>query len=199
VAQKHEVIYPSFKEYGIIASYKDYKTSEGSVRSGGYGGYYLDEIHLVFGDGEEKTYPPGLKMRAYYTEDGLLLESYGYWIDDFVDQKLGIVALNLEFLYLTDYGVSNEILIEDPTPETQRTSFEKEVEMMVGENEPEETPPKTENPPETTETPQSTEQKSETPTTTQPNEKDKTNMLYYIVPLLIVMIIAVFIVLRERR
>jgi hypothetical protein len=201
VAQKHEVIYPSFEEYGIIASYKDYKTSEGSIHSGGWGGYYLDEIHLVFGDGEEKTYPPGLKMRAYYTEDGLLLESYGYWIDDFVDQKLGIVVLNLEFLYLTDYGVSNEILIDEPTPESQRTSFEKEVEMMVGKNEPEETPSKTETPPETqiTETPK---QKSETPlpTTTQSQEDTENNtILYYIVPLLIVMIIAVFIVLRESR
>ncbi|RLF32853.1 MAG: hypothetical protein DRN08_06165 [Thermoplasmata archaeon] len=197
VAQKHEVIYPSFEEYGIIASYKDYKTSEGSVRSGGYGGYYLDEIHLVFGDGEEKTCPPGLKMRAYYTEDGLLLESYGYWIDDFVDQKLGIVVLNLEFLYLTDYGVSNDILIEEPTLENQRTSFKKEVEMMVGKNEPEETPSKTENPPETTETPQ---EKSETQLpTTQPNNTEETNILYYIAPLLVVAFIAVFLVLKEKR
>ena len=204
VAQKHEAIYPSFEEYGIIPSCKDYKTSEGSIRSGGYGGYYLDEIHLIFGDGVEKTYPPGLNTMIFYNEDGLLLESREFYMDDFIDQKLGIVVLQLNSLFLTNYGVSDDILIEDPTPETQRTSFEKEVEMMVGKNEPEETPPKTENPPETqiTETPQKSELKSETPApTTKQSQEDTENntTLYYVAPLLIVMIIAVFIVLREKR
>ena len=58
------------------------------------------------------------------------------------------------------------------------------------------TPSEDENP---TETPQ---EKSETPlpTTTQPQESTEDNtMLYYVVPILIVMIIAVFLVLKEKR
>jgi len=203
VSQTHEVIYPSFEEYGIIASYKDYKTSEG-VHSGGWGGYYLDEMGIVFGDGERKTYPPGLNTMIFYNEDGLLLESREFYMDDFIDQKLGIVVLQLNSLILTDYGVSDDILIEEPKPEYQRTSFKEEVEMMVGKNEPEETPQ------EKSETPQKTEQKSETPLPTTKQSQDDTEdntMLYYIVPLLIdyivplliVMIIAVFIVFKEKR
>jgi len=197
--ENYTAIYPSFEEYGIITSYKDYKTPEGTIRSGGYGGYYLDEIVIGFSNWEEKTYDPGLDTDIYYTEDGLFIETLGsYWIDDFID-RLGIVVLQTgNPLFLTDYGVSEEILIEEPTPESQRTSFEKEVEMMVGENESEETPPKTENPPETT---GSSQEKSETPapTTTQPNDAEKNNTLFYVTPLLVLAFIAVFLVLKEKR
>ena len=204
IEKDYTAIYPAFKDYGIVTSYKDYKTPEGTIRSGGYGGYYLDEIviGISMGGGKvcEKTYDPGLNTSIYYTEDGLFIETLGsYWIDDFVDQKLGIVVLQTgNPLFLTDYGVSNDTLIEEPKPEYQRTSFKEEVEMMVGKNEPEETPPKTENPPETTEPP---EQKSETPTptTAQPNNTEETNILYYIAPLLVVAFIAVFLVLKEKR
>jgi len=203
IEKDYTAIYPAFKDYGIVTSYKDYKTPEGTIRSGGYGGYYLDEIviGISMGGGKvcEKTYDPGLNTSIYYTEDGLFIETLGsYWIDDFID-RLGIVVLQPgNNLFLTDYCVSDDILIEDPKPEYQRTSFEKEVEMMVGKNEPEETPPKTENPPETTEPP---EQKSETPTptTAQPNNTEETNILYYIAPLLVVAFIAVFLVLKEKR
>jgi len=98
--------------YGIVTSYKDYRTPEGTIRSGGYGGYYLDEIviGISMGGGKtcEKTYDPGLNTSIYYTEDGLFIETLGsYWIDDFVDQKLGIVVLQTgNPLFLTDYGVS---------------------------------------------------------------------------------------------
>jgi hypothetical protein len=211
IEKDYTVIYPSFKEYGIVTSYKDYKTPEGTIRSGGYGGYYLDEIviGISMGGGKvcEKTYDPGLNTSIYYTEDGLFIETLGsYWIDDFVDQKLGIVVLQPgNNLFLTDYGVSDDILIEEPTPENQRTSFEKEIEQMLGRSpkdsegtvttETPSTPPETQ----TTEPP---EQKSEipAPTTTQPQEDTENNTtLYYVAPLLIVMIIAVFIVLREKR
>jgi len=198
VSQKHEVIYPSFEEYGIVASYKDYKTS-GGIHSGGWGGYYLDEVGIVFGDGERKAYPPGLNTMIFYNEDGLLLESREFYMDDFIDQKLGIVVLQLNSLTLTNCGVKNKTMIGEPTPENQRTSFEKEVEMMVGKNEPEETPSKTENPPETTESPQ---EKSETPlpTTRQSQEGTENNTtLYYVAPLLVVAFIAVFLVLKEKR
>jgi len=191
----YTVKYPVFEEYDIMTSYKDYKTPEGTIRSEEPGGYYLSEIEVGFDTGEEVELKPGLDMTAFYIDNGLLLEIFGDYIDDFLDQKIGIVLLQTEFLILTNYGVSEEILIEEPTPESQRTSFEKEVEMMVGKNEPEETPQKTE----TTQPPQ---EKSETPapTTKQPQESTEDNtMLYYIVPLLIVMIIAVFIVLREKR
>jgi len=206
VEKDYTAIYPAFKDYGIVTSYKDYKTSEGSVHSGGYGGYYLDEIviGLSMGGGKvcEKTYDPGLDTSIYYTEDGLFIESLGsYWIDDFID-RLGIVVLQTgNPLFLTDYGVSNDILIEEPTPESQRTSFEKEVEMMVGKNEPEETLQKPSETPQKTQTTEPPKQKSETqlPTTTQSNEKDKTNMLYYVAPLLVVAFIAVFLVLKEKR
>ncbi len=197
VFETHEVIYPSFEEYGIIPSYKDYKTSEGSIHSGGYGGYYLDEIDIEFSDGVRKICPPGLHTRIWYTEDGLLLESADGWIDDFLDQKLGIVLLDLGFLYLTDCGIKNRTMIEPPTPETQRTSFKKEVEMMVGsaeENVSTETPSETQ----ITETPQKSEQKSETPLPTKQSQKE-TNILYYIVPILIVVLIAVFLVMKEKR
>ena len=195
--EDHDAIYPSFEEYGIIPSYKDYKTSEGSIHSGGYGGYYLDEIDIEFSDGVRKICPPGLHIMIFYDEDGLLLESADGWIDDFLDQKLGIVLLDLGFLYLTDCGIKNRTMIEPPTPETQRTSFKKEVEMMVGsaeENVSTETPSETQ----ITETPQKSEQKSETPLPTEQSQ-EKMEILYYIVPILIVVIIAVFLVVKERR
>jgi len=66
--------------------------------------------------------------------------------------------------------------------------------MMVGKNEPEETPQETQ----ITETPQ---EKSETPSpaTAQPNNTEETNILYYVAPLLVVAFIAVFLVLKEKR
>ena len=109
-------------------------------------------------------------------------------------------------MILTNYGVSNEILIEEPTPESQRTSFEKEIEQMLGrspkDSEDTVTTETPSTPPETTETPQSTEQKSETPlpTTTQSQDDTEDNTtLYYVAPLFIVMIITVFLVLKEKR
>ena len=113
-------------------------------------------------------------------------------MDDFIN-RLGIVVLETgNPMILTDYGVSDKILIEPPTPETQRTSFKKEVETMVGETEetPLETPPETQ----ITETPQ----KSGTPLPTEQSQ-EKTNILYYIVPILIVVLIAVFLVVKEKR
>ncbi|MCD6128082.1 MAG: hypothetical protein J7J21_06930, partial [Methanomicrobia archaeon] len=107
------------------------------------------------------------------------------------------VLLDLGFLYLTDCGVSDKILIEEPAPETQRTSFKKEVEMMVGsaeENVSTETPSETQ----ITETPQKSEQKSETPLPTEQSQ-EKMEILYYIAPILTVVLIAVFLVVKEKR
>jgi len=185
--------YPLFKDYGIVPSYNAYETNEGSITIKS-GGYYLGEEGGYFSD-------------FFYTDEGLLLEVLSFYMDDFVDQKVGIVVLKGGCpLTLTDYGVSDDILIEEPTPESQRTSFEKEIEQMLGrspkDSEDTVTTETPSTPPETTETPQSTEQKSETqlPTTTQSQEDTENyTMLYYIVPLLIVMIIAVFIVFKEKR
>jgi len=171
-------IYPLFKDYGIVPSYNAYETNEGSITIKS-GGYYLGEEGGYFSD-------------FFYTDEGLLLEVLSFYMDDFVDQKVGIIALKGGCpLTLTDYGVSNDILIEEPTPEYQRTSFEKEIEMILGKNEPEETPQ------EKSETPQKTE--TQLPTTTQPNDAEKNNTLFYVAPLFIVMIIAVFLVLKEKR
>jgi len=182
--------YPLFKDYGIVPSHNAYETDEGSITIKS-GGYYL---------GEEGGYISDF----FYTDEGLLLEVLRCYIDDFIDQKVGIVVLKGGCpLTLTNYGVSNDILIEDPTLESQRTSFEKEVEMMVGKNKSEETPPKTENPPETqiTESPQKTEEKSEIPSSTkpQPNEKDRESVLFYLASIVAIILVAVFIVLREKR
>jgi len=206
--EDYTVKYPVFEEYDIMTSYKDYKTPEGTIRSEEPGGYYLSEIEVGFDTGEEVELKSGLNMTAFYMDNGLLLEIFGDYIDDFLDQKIGIVLLQTDFLILTNYGVSDDILIDEPTPETQRTSFEKEIEQMLGrspkDSEGTVTTEVPSNPPETqiTESPQPPQEKSETPTptTTQSQEDTENNtMLYYVAPLLIVMIVAVFVVLREKR
>jgi len=194
IRKENTFIYPLFEDYGIMPSYNVQITEEGTVKMES-GSYYLSTFSTTTSEGEMVEMEPGLFVECYYTDDGMLFEDNDlYYMDDFIDQKVGIVVLQLGGpLVLTNYGVSNDILIEEPTPESQRTSFEKEVEMMVGKNEPEETPQETQ----ITETPQKSE--TPTPTTTQPNEKDKTNMLYYVVPILAVAVIAIFIVLKEKR
>jgi len=172
--------YPLFKDYGIVPSYNAYETNEGSITIKS-GGYYL---------GEEGGYISDF----FYTDEGLLLEVLRCHIDDFIDQRVGIVVLKGGCpLTLTDYGVSDDILIEEPTPENQRTSFLEEVRILEGKS--------SEDVPQETQAPETSE-KSETPlpTTTQ-SQKDTENntTLYYVAPLLIVMIIAVFIVLKEKR
>ena len=172
--------YPLFKDYGIVSSYNAYETNEGSITIKS-GGYYL---------GEEGGYISDF----FYTDEGLLLEVLRCHIDDFIDQRVGIVVLKGGCpLTLTDYGVSDDILIEEPTPENQRTSFLEEVRILEGKS--------SEDVPQETQAPETSE-KSETPlpTTTQ-SQKDTENntTLYYVAPLLIVMIIAVFIVLKEKR
>jgi hypothetical protein len=115
-------------------------------------------------------------------------------MDDFIDQKVGIVVLQLGGpLVLTDYGVSDDILIEDPTPESQRTSFLEEVRILEGKS--------SEDVPQETKAPEPPQEKSETPapTTTQPNNTEETNILYYIAPILVLAFIAVFLVLKEKR
>ena len=186
--------YPKFKDYGIVSSYNAYETEEGiKIESGGY---YLGGEEIDTSEGKKIELEPGLFIDYYYTDEGLLFEDNNLYMDDFIN-RLGIVVLETgNPMILTDYGVSDKILIEPPTPETQRTSFKKEVETMVGETEetPLETPPETQ----ITETPQKSEQKSETPLPTKQSQKE-TNILYYIVPILIVVLIAVFLVMKEKR
>jgi len=206
-------IYPIFTDYGISTSYKAYETEEKTIRTE-KGGYCL--FPPSFNNIKAES---GLITRYYYTDEGLFFENtLPYYIDDFIDQKLGIIVLELdEALILTDYGVKDKILIEDPKPEYQKPSFEDEVkrieqlieqyaeynpqwaEFLQGSETPSETPI-TETP-EKTETPQKSELKSETqlPTTTQPNNTEKNNTLFYVAPLLVVAFIAVFLVLKEKR
>lgn len=202
IRKKNTFIYPLFEDYGIMSSYNVQITEEGTV-SGRSGSYYLSTFSTTTSEGEIVEMEPGLFVECYYTDDGMLFEDNDlYYMDDFIGQKLGIIVLQLGGpLVLTDYGVKDEIVIEDPTPETQRTSFEEEVEMMVGKNGSEETPQ------EKSETPQKTEQKSELKSTSEklsetpatPRSDKDNEMLYYIVPLLVVMLIAVFLVLKEKR
>jgi len=190
------MIYPAFEDYGIITSYKAYKTEEGTIRQE-LGGYYLDEVEIWF-EGETIKMKPGILSEYYYANGGLFFENaFVNYIDDFIDQKLGITLLQMEHLILTDYGMKNEIIIEDPKPEYQ-TFISDELEKVEELREQYYSYSET---PQETETPQSTQEKSETPvpTTTQSNGKDKTNMLYYVVSILTVAIIAIFIVLKEKR
>jgi len=186
--------YPLFEDYGIMPSYNVQLTEEGTV-SGKSGSYYIGSHTFGTSEGEKIEGEPGMINEYYYTDEGILLEADRDYMDDFVDQKLGIVVLQLSWsLILTDYGVKDEIVIEDPKPENQRTSFLEEVRILEGKS--------SEDVPQETKAPEPPQEKSETPspTTTQPQEDTENNtMLYYVVPLLLVMIVAVFIVLREKR
>ena len=207
--------YLRFEDYGIESVYRAYKTEEGTVREE-IGGYYLKGSSGITLDTRETI---ELVLIEYnYTDEGLFFETMpSFYIDDFLDQKLGITLLQMNSLMITDYDTSDKIIIEGPIPEYQKPSFEDEVkrieqlieqyaeynpqwvEFLQGTEIPSETPI-TETP-EKTESPQKSEEKSETqlPTTTQSNNTEKTNMLYYVAPLFIVMIIAVFIVFKEKR
>ena len=199
ILEKRTSDYFKFDEHDILTSYNAYETEEGIVKIED-GGYYLDGMIIGTAEGEEIGLEPGLFMECYYTSEGLLFEDSDlYYMDDFIDHKLGIVVLQLGGpLILTDYGVSENILLDEPTLESQRISFEKEIEMMSPENT-EETPA-TESPPES---PQASEtsppsKPSQPPETSPPPGKDN-DMIYYVVPLIAIAFIAVFIVMREKR
>lgn len=193
-------IYPKFEEYGIAPSYKAHETEEGTIRIEP-GGYYLGGFEVSSNTEEEGTKMSGIITRYYYTDEGLFFEHIlPYYIDDFLDQKLGITVLKVSDPFtLVDSGVTDEILIEDPTPENQISLLE-EVKKHLKESENSSETPITESP-QKTESPQSTQEKSETPlaTTRQSNDTEKTNTLYYVAPLLVVAVIAVFLVLKEKR
>ena len=184
-------LYPRFKDFGIIYSYKSHITEEGTIITEP-GGYYLRGFRIAKDTEKEGKELPGVFTRYYYTDEGIFFENIlPYYMDDFLDQKLGITILSMSSpLILTDYGVKNEILIEDPESENQ-TSFLEDVIMYLERSE---TPPETQ----ITEIPQKSELKSGTPLPTKQTQKE-TNILYYIVPILIVVIIAVFLVVKEGR
>ena len=188
-------LYPKFETYNINRLYKAYETEEGTIRIEP-GGYYLGGFEVTPGTEEEGVEMHGVLIRYYYTDEGLFFEHIlPYYIDDFIDQKLGITILRLSSPFvLADYGISDKIVIEDPKPENQ-TSLSEDVKKHMQEPE---TPSET---PEKTETSIKTEQKSEkpSPTTTQSNDAEKNNTLFYIAPLLVVAVIAVFLVLKEKR
>jgi len=185
-------IYPLFEDYGIAPSYKAHETEEGTIKIEP-GGYHLGSPSFEL----DVKSTPGILARYYYTDEGLFFENIlPYYIDDFLDQKLGITVLKVSSpLILTDYGVKDEIIIEDPRPKNQ-TSFSEDVKKHLQEPEnPSETPLPT-----TTQSPQPAQGKSETPTTAQPQESTENNtMLYYVTPLLVLAFIAVFLVLKEKR
>ena len=184
-------LYPRFEDFGIIYSYKSHITEEGTIITEP-GGYYLRGFRIAKDTEKEGKELPGVFTRYYYTDEGIFFENIlPYYMDDFLDQKLGITILSMSSpLILIDYGVKNEILIEDPESENQ-TSFLEDVIMYLERSE---TPPETQ----ITEIPQKSELKSGTPLPTKQTQKE-TNILYYIVPILIVVIIAVFLVVKEGR
>jgi len=150
-----------------------------------YGVPPREEFYFLSPEGEQIS-KPGLETYYFYTDEGLLLETALY-IDDFLDQKLGIMIL-FGYPILTDYGVSDEILIEDPKPEYQKSTFDEEL-------------AKIEELKEQQKTPQKTEQKTETPLPTKPqsNDTEKKNTLIYLIPVLAVVIIVAFIMFKEKR
>jgi len=161
-------IYPMCKDYGIPPR---------------------EEFYMLNEEGEQ-TSEPGLETYYVYTDEGLFIETIRY-IDDFLDQKLGILILSGEMI-LTDYGVSDEILIEDPKPEYQKSTFDEELAKIEELKEQQKTKILET---QTTKSPQKTEQKTETPQST----KEEQNILFHLIPVLAVVIIVVFIMLKEKR
>ncbi len=145
-----------------------------------YGVPPREEFCMLSPEGEQIS-KPGLETYYFYTDEGLLLETALY-IDDFLDQKLGIMIL-FGYPILTDYGVSEETLIEEPKPEYQ-TLLSEEI-------------PKLEKLKEQQKTPQETEQKTETPQSTK--EKEERNIVIYVVPIIVVVVIVAFIMFKEKR
>jgi len=146
-----------------------------------YGIPLREEFYMLNEEGEQ-TSEPGLETYYVYTDEGLFIETITY-IDDFLDQKLGILILSGEMI-LTDYGVSDEILIEEPKTEYQKSTFDEELARIEELKEQQKTP-------------QKTEQKTETPQSTK--EKEEQNIVIYLVPVLAVVIIVAFIMFKEKR
>jgi len=183
-------LYPRFKDFGIIYSYKSHITEEGTIITEP-GGYYLRGFRIAKDTEKEGKELPGVFTRYYYTDEGIFFENIlPYYMDDFLDQKLGITILSMSSpLILTDYGVKNEILIEDPKPEYQKSTFDEELSKIEELKEQQKLAEKTQ-------TPEKPPQKQEQE---QQDTEEKENPLIYLVPVLAVVIIVVFIMLKEKR
>ena len=152
-----------------------------------YGVPPREEFYFLSPEGEQIS-EPGLETYYFYTDEGLLVETTTY-IDDFLDQKLGIMIIFGSGMILTDYGVSDEILIEDPKPEYQKSTFDEELSKIEELKEQQKLAEKTQ-------TPEKPPQKQEQE---QQDTEEKENPLIYLVPVLAVVIIVVFIMLKEKR
>ncbi len=176
VTEKEEIteegtiyVYPRYEEYGI-------PTRE-------------DNFYSITTDkGEVIELEPGLDLYYFYTDEGMLFETISFYLDDFLDQRLGIVLLPLD-LFLTDYGVSEETLIEEPKPEYQKSTFDEELAKIEELKEQQKLAEKTQTP---EKTPQKREQE-------QQDAEEKENPLIYLVPILIVVVIVAFIIFKEKR
>jgi len=179
-------VYPTFEEYGIPTSY--------NVDEGGeinQGGYRFNPSTITTPEGDVIRLEPGLNPLLFYTDEGLLVEDYLWYTDDFIDQKVGIAVLQLSgALYLRDCGMKNEILIEDPKPEHQKSSFADEIKKIK------ELEKQYRN-----SSPQKDDKSSEPGITIYNQRKNKTNtdLLYYIISLIAVALIIGLFVFKERR
>ena len=151
-----------------------------------YGVPPREEFYFLSPEGEQIS-KPGLETYYFYTDEGLLLETALY-IDDFLDQKLGIMIL-FGYPLLTDYGVSDETLIEDPKPEYQKSTFDEELSKIEELKEQQKLAEKTQTP---EKTPQKREQE-------QQDTEEKENPLIYLVPIIVVVVIVAFIMFKEKR
>ena len=179
--------YPTFEEYSIPTSY--------NIDEGGQikqGGYRFDPSTITTPEGDVVKLEPGLNPLLFYTDEGLLVEDYLWYADDFIDQKVGIAVLQLSgALYLKDCDVKNEILIKDPKPEYQKASFADEIKKI---KELEKQYKKSNL--------QKDEKRSGEPGIAiykQEKNENNTNPLYYVVPLIAAALIIGFYVFKEKR
>ncbi|MEA1993177.1 MAG: hypothetical protein U9N35_02110 [Euryarchaeota archaeon] len=173
IREGEDPIYPKYENYGIQGSYNAYRTEEGTMVY--EGGYYLGGVCAGTEDNWREL-EPGLFVNCYYREDGLLLVSdVLYYMDDIINQKLGIDVLKLKGgpLMLMDSGVKDTTAIEEPSPEYQCSSFLDEVEELIEEK--------------------------NTRSAEENSDKENFSILYYLIPLIVAVMAGIFIVMRERR